>query len=106
MRLRPDEIDGLIKATAMFLNHYPGELRLFGSRTDDNLKGGDIDLLLIVKDTEVKKKLQWEKHLLLAKMKELIGDQKIDLKIIQFDEIKNDSFLELVYPKSILLKTW
>lgn len=106
MRLSPKEIAGLIEATMHFLNHYSGELRLFGSRTDDNLKGGDIDLLLLVNNIEIKNKLQQQKHLLLAKMKEFIGEQKIDLKIAQFDDIKNDSFLELIYPQSILLKAW
>ena len=47
-----------------------------------------------------------QKHLILARMKELIGEQKIDLKIAEVDEIKTDPFLQIIFPKSISLKIW
>jgi predicted nucleotidyltransferase len=50
---------------------------LFGSRTDDERKGGDIDLFITNDDPE-KLTLQ-AKIIFLAELKRLIGDQKIDV---------------------------
>ena len=56
-----------------------GEIFLFGSRIDDTLKGGDIDLFVTTnsrEDNNLEKKLDF-----LALLKQKIGDQKIDLII-------------------------
>ncbi|MEA1972077.1 MAG: nucleotidyltransferase domain-containing protein [Candidatus Cloacimonadota bacterium] len=53
-----------------------GEIYLFGSRVDDTKRGGDIDLYLIV-DNKInlfRKKLKF-----LAKIKRVLGEQKIDV---------------------------
>ncbi len=55
-----------------------GEIYLFGSRVDDNLKGGDIDLYIICED---KKDILEKKIDFLVKLKQKIGDQKIDVII-------------------------
>jgi len=64
-----------------------GDVRviLFGSRVDDNLKGGDIDLYLI---------LNQQPHFLdkpkfLSKLKRKIGEQKIDV-VIDYPERKKN----------------
>jgi predicted nucleotidyltransferase len=57
-----------------------GEIYLFGSRTDDNKKGGDIDLYLVVKEKSLRKKLKF-----LAKIKAILGEQKIDV-VFNIDE--------------------
>ncbi len=62
-------------------------------------------LLLVAADT-VKTQLIMQKHLLLASIKELIGDQKIDFRIALFSEIDQDHFLQIIYPDSICLKKW
>ncbi len=60
-----------------------GKIYLFGSRIDDNLKGGDIDLYIITKDTnKVKKKIDF-----LVKVKNKIGEQKIDV-VLSYDKTK------------------
>jgi len=53
-----------------------GEVYLFGSRIDDDKKGGDIDLYLIInnKINLFRKKLKF-----LAKIKRVLGEQKIDV---------------------------
>ena len=52
-----------------------GSISLFGSRVDDNQKGGDIDLYL-----EINEKPTLEKKLkFLAKLKRSLGEQKIDI---------------------------
>ena len=55
-----------------------GKVYLFGSRIDDNDRGGDIDLYLDVDYSEDinKKKIEF-----LVELKERIGDQKIDVII-------------------------
>lgn len=50
---------------------------LFGSRVDDNLKGGDIDLFISSEDTSY---LNTENKIrFLVDLKKTIGDRKIDL---------------------------
>jgi len=60
-----------------------GDIYLFGSRVDDNKKGGDIDLYFVLKDHSniFEKKLKF-----LARVKRVLGEQKID---IIFNEDKN-----------------
>ena len=55
-----------------------GEIYLFGSRVDDSLKGGDIDLYIIKEKIKnmLKKKLEF-----LVSLKQKIGFQKIDVII-------------------------
>ena len=59
-----------------------GEIYLFGSRVDDSKRGGDIDLYLVVKDKSdlFRKKLRF-----LAKIKKILGEQKIDV-VFNIDE--------------------
>jgi uncharacterized protein len=106
MRLTHKEVTFLINSLTEFLGEYHANLRLFGSRTDDNRKGGDIDLLLLVENADVKNKLNMQKYLILARIKELLGDQKIDLKIAETTEIDTDDFLRIIYPESLSLKIW
>jgi len=54
------------------------ELRLFGSRTDDDRRGGDIDLYVATKDDSVERLVRAELDFL-VKVKSRIGEQKIDL---------------------------
>lgn len=53
-----------------------GQIYLFGSRTDDSKLGGDIDLFLEVgeENRNFESKIQF-----LARLKQKIGDQKIDI---------------------------
>jgi len=53
-----------------------GEIYLFGSRVDDNKKGGDIDLYLVIDDHSnlLQKKIKF-----LARIKRALGEQKIDI---------------------------
>jgi predicted nucleotidyltransferase len=55
---------------------HDGSIYLFGSRVDDNLKGGDIDLYI---ETEDKRDLFEKKIKFLARLKRSIGEQRIDV---------------------------
>jgi len=54
------------------------ELRLFGSRVDDDRRGGDIDLYVGTKEGCVERLVRAELDFL-VKVKSRIGEQKIDL---------------------------
>lgn len=55
------------------------EVFLFGSRTDDTQKGGDIDLYIIPHDDEKREELFDKKIAFLGKLQEHLGEQKIDI---------------------------
>lgn len=76
MRLTHFEISA-IKQTAAAVFGKSVRVSLFGSRTDDNKKGGDIDLFISVDDFSIlslESKIQF-----LIRLKSIIGDQKIDV---------------------------
>lgn len=63
---------------------YFGEdvkIYLFGSRTNDKKKGGDIDLYI---ETELKKNIIGRKIKMQGKLQEILGEQKIDIIINNF----------------------
>ena len=53
-----------------------GSLYLFGSRVDDNARGGDIDLFI---ETSDEKDLFVRKIKFLARIKRALGEQRIDV---------------------------
>jgi len=74
MRLSKQYIDVIKKNFTLFFKN--GDIFLFGSRVDDNKKGGDIDLYLAVDDHQnlFEKKIKF-----LSRIKRELGDQKIDV---------------------------
>jgi len=76
MRLTNKEIKAI---TSTFKDIFKsGKIYLFGSRVDDNKKGGDIDLYI---QTDDKNNLFEKKLNFLVELKRKIGDQKIDVVI-------------------------
>jgi predicted nucleotidyltransferase len=106
MRLSNNEKQALTKAITPYINTKNSELRLYGSRTDDTKRGGDIDLLLIASKTEQAKHLMANKHKIFVSMKLEIGEQKIDLTIIENNQLTTNAFVKTIYPESILLHRW
>ena len=76
MRLKQKEIEAIISTFQEIFKN--GNIYLFGSRVDDNLKGGDIDLYI---DTDDKDNLFEKKIDFLVSLKRKIGEQKIDVVI-------------------------
>lgn len=72
MRLTAEEIQW-IKETVYQMDSQ-AKIRLFGSRTKDNEKGGDIDLLILSKILGLREKL-----IIRYRLKEKLGNRKIDL---------------------------
>lgn len=104
MRLSIKTKELIIISIEPFLEEMPAELRLYGSRVNDDLRGGDIDLLLIASSTDQHAKLLNNKYNLLVSIKKNIGDQKIDLTIVTKDMLQTDAFTQLIYGQSIVLK--
>ena len=74
MRLK-EEVKQVIVDSVQSLDH-DAKVYLFGSRVDDNLKGGDIDLLVFSRKMTYGDKLNVKKKIFLA-----LGEQKVDLLI-------------------------
>lgn len=106
MRLSSNEILAIIKAIEKEISLQHAELRLFGSRTKNHLKGGDIDLLLIVSDKLTYEAIAIKKISILIEIQNRIGEQKIDFTIATKDDLKSDPFLKLIFPSSLVLHTW
>jgi len=78
------------------LHHAPkAQIYLFGSRIDENKKGGDIDLLVLSTQLNFREQRQIK-----IKLYELIGEQKIDLIITKET---TDPFIQWILEEAILL---
>ena len=76
----------LSKQTQAAIKHtfdqlFIGEIYLFGSRTDDQKKGGDIDLYIIPDQKQTPEQRYDQKIKFLVALQLAIGEQKIDLVI-------------------------
>lgn len=106
MRLSIKEQEDLINTLTPLLAHTQAELKLFGSRVNDDAKGGDIDLLLILPNDSIYTQLLEKKLNLLVEFKQKLGDQKIDLLLATSDMISSDPFLEMICENAVLMHRW
>lgn len=77
MRLSTDEIEAILKSKSKIFGNS-SRIFLFGSRVNDSLKGGDIDLYLI---PEIAGDYYRDKIDFVTAVQEALGEQKIDLII-------------------------
>jgi len=80
MRLTKFEIE-IIKRVATEVWGNKTIIRLFGSRTDDSKKGGDIDLFIQPVGEQIPEKIMLQKSEFLCKLELLLGEQKIDVLV-------------------------
>lgn len=106
MRLTEHEIKAIINNINIFIKEQHAKLYLFGSRVNNQAKGGDIDLLLIVNNESEKFSLLQLKPEILVAIKNAIGEQRIDLKIAGKSELQSDTFLRSIFPQAILLHSY
>ena len=97
MRVTQSEVEALARAITLFLKGKNAELRLYGSRVNDELKGGDIDLLLLVEHENTADAIKFQKHLLLSEIKKQLEDRKIDLLIASRDTMADHTFLTMIW---------
>jgi predicted nucleotidyltransferase len=77
MRLNKNQIDALIHSTHQCFGKS-SKIWLFGSRTDDNKKGGDIDLYI---ETDKENEITAAKLEMLDSIWSTFGEQKIDILV-------------------------
>ena len=85
----------ILKVFAKNLDGSSYQVFLFGSRTDDQKKGGDIDLLLVVPESDFASAKQ-KKSLLKFDLEEACGDQRVDLTIATDQSLNDDMFLSSI----------
>lgn len=68
---------------------------VFGSRTDDSARGGDIDLICFSNNIDRPMRRQLKRSIC-----DRLGDQRIDLVVTQTD---TDPFVRLVLPEAVPL---
>lgn len=109
MRLRSSDREGIIQAIESVCEKEKVSIKemalyLFGSRVRDDLKGGDIDLLVRVPEEKLRevKSLEIKFSTLIQ---EIIGEQKIDILIISVNP-PDDPFHRISVKDAILLKQW
>lgn len=77
MRLDPASIAPLLQSIQDVFGAN-AEVWLFGSRTDDTKRGGDIDLYI---ETDIDRDILARRSTLLRKLEKTFGEQKIDLSV-------------------------
>ncbi|HJW87688.1 MAG TPA: nucleotidyltransferase domain-containing protein [Candidatus Brocadiaceae bacterium] len=93
MRLKQFEVESITNAIKTLDVH--AQIYLFGSRTDDAKRGGDIDVLIISQTLSYNDKIK-----IVQRLYESLGEQKIHI-IIAKDA--KDPFVKLARNKGILL---
>jgi predicted nucleotidyltransferase len=96
MRLTEQEKNEIIRVV---LAHDPkAEIYLFGSRVNDQLLGGDIDLLVLSEQASLNLKVE-----ILMEIKMSLGEQKIDLRLLSASQAATDAFTQSIRPKALKL---
>lgn len=97
MRLSELEKRAILKAFCEIkeASGLEGSLYLFGSRTNDKKRGGDIDLLWLGKEDQVKKMRQL-KFDFIAKIQMYLDVQKIDLTTLIEEEKEKNEFYQSI----------
>ena len=99
MRLTDFQIEAIVSSTRKIFSDK-ALVYLFGSRVDDELKGGDIDLMISDEDDHLT--LQ-KKIIFLVDLKRKIGDQKIDLVFDNANTRSKQSFYQSILNHCICL---
>ena len=98
MRITPLEREIIVREVNKWFGSN-SRVVLFGSRTDDMAKGGDIDLFVV---PACSSDLYMKKIYFLVSLKSKIGEQKIDV-VIQADEEDDRLIIETAQKEGILL---
>ncbi len=97
MRLQPEQILQTHEILRKYFNDIPYKLYLYGSRTQDHLKGGDIDLLIVTTQAGVDLFNHAELDLLVQiKKQPAIGQRRIDLKAVTQLDLETKTFLRVI----------
>jgi predicted nucleotidyltransferase len=107
MRLSEKKIGPIILGIEPFVQGHPAELVLFGSRTNDTLRGGDIDLALVLEETSLYDVLSRDSYKIVASIKMAMDDdERIDLLVTTRERISSDPFQKRALEGAITLCRW
>jgi len=107
VRLADSAVKDIIAAVGTHLQGIAASLLLFGSRVDDSLRGGDIDLALVVFNSEDFDRLSRDSYKLLASIKMRIqDDERIDLLVTTPERMVADPFQKNALATAVTLGTW
>lgn len=97
LRLTTFEIDSIRDSFLAIKSQkkIDGRLYLFGSRVSAKKRGGDIDLLWLLSKSEVER-ARVLKFDLIAKIKLLLDEQKIDVTVIADEDASADAFYQSI----------
>lgn len=98
MRISNKEIE-VIKKLAVVIFGEGTKVLLFGSRTDDRMKGGDIDLL--ISNNQESQLTLSAKIKFITELKLIIGDQKIDVVLDSESTRKKKSFYHSIKQQAV-----
>ncbi len=107
MRLNKKRQNGILAAFAESLEPKLWQeknviLLLYGSRADDSLKGGDIDLLLLVTSSALAA-IKLKRNYILTAIERNIGECRVDLLIAPMEPENQSEFVTSIIPKAIEL---
>jgi predicted nucleotidyltransferase len=100
VRLTQREIDAIVSAVKAVDQRW--EVYLYGSRVDPDLRGGDIDLLVVIPQDQGQNP-PCHDYQLVNRIKKVIGDRRIDLSLVSEEDCIHDAFYKLIWPKSVKL---
>jgi len=107
MRVTTEQIKFFNSAIEPFIiSNEQVELRLFGSRVNDKLLGGDIDLLLITHSEQQHQNLLENKPQILAKLYLALDEENIDIHVCTINDIEHDPFVHSIHSKSVIINKW
>ena len=93
MRISSGEISNLLSSVKKF--DADASVYLFGSRTDDSKKGGDIDIAVLSKKIDLKEKVDIKYNFF-----DVFGEQKLDIVIVKDESMP---FWQLIKDKAVIL---
>lgn len=102
MRLSKSEVQKILDSLSAHLKETSFKVYLFGSRIDNEKRGGDIDLLLLISPNDFEK-IYNIKSSLKFDLEEVMGDQRVDLTLATERSLKNDQFLASIANEMVLL---
>ena len=91
LRLHKVEIDNIVEAVLSF--DKAAKVFVFGSRTNLEARGGDIDLLILSEQITFSDKVS-----ILVELEQRLREQKIDILIKKPHELTSDAFVKTELP--------
>ena len=104
MRLKAQDVQKILSVLKIELKDFHYQIFLFGSRLDDNKRGGDIDLLLLVDQSDFET-IHAKKAFLKFELEDALGDQRIDLTLTTHKKMAADVFIQSIAGDALLLDT-